>query len=169
MTGLIAWYLPVDGALAADATAALLPIKALAPPASEDRRLTDILARHKGKPVLLNFWATWCEPCREEMPSLARLAARWQAQGLAVQTVAVADSPAKADEFLREVLPKGHLLKLLHDHEQTISRSWSVHLLPTTIILDHGHRIVLRGQGAIDWDAPAIEEQLRTSLKQTRR
>lgn len=166
----LAWLLPLPMALAAGPAAATLkPVPAAATPASPDRRMADILARHQGKPVLLNFWATWCEPCREEMPALARLAARWQAKGLLVQTVAVADSPDKVKDFLWEVLPEGDALPVLHDREQDISRSWSVRMLPTTIVLDHGHRIVLRGQGAIDWDAPDIEEQLRTNLKQTRR
>jgi thiol-disulfide isomerase/thioredoxin len=162
--------LPPGPALAAEpAAAALQPVRAAAAPASPDRRLTKILTQHKGKPVLVNFWATWCEPCREEMPSLARLAERWRAAGFVVQTVAVADNPAKVKDFLWEVLPEGHTLPVLHDREQDISRAWSVRMLPTTIILNRGHRIVLRGQGAIDWDAPAIEEQLRTNLKQTRR
>lgn len=169
MTAIVAWHLPVRIALAADTAAPLQPVKTFAPPPSADKRLTEVLAQHKGKPVLLNFWATWCEPCREEMPSLARLAARWQAKGLVVQTVAVADNPAKVKDFLWEVLPEGDALPVLHDREQAISQSWAVRMLPTTIILDKGHRIVLRGQGAIDWDAPVIEEQLRTNLKQTRR
>jgi thiol-disulfide isomerase/thioredoxin len=168
-TAVLAWHMPVHVALAADAGATLLPVKSLAPPAAEDKRLADILARHQGKPVLLNFWATWCEPCREEMPSLERLAARWRAKGLLVQTVAVADNPNLVKDFLGEVLPEGHTLPVLHDREQATSRAWQVRMLPTTVILDHGHRIVLRGRGAIDWDAPDIEEQLRTTLKQTRR
>ena len=161
---------PPRMALAAEPAAGTLqPVAAGARLPSADKRLADILAQHQGEAVLVNFWATWCEPCREEMPSLARLAVRWRAKGLVVRTVAVADSPAKVNDFLRDVLPEGQALPVLHDRGQDISRAWAVRMLPTTIVLDHGHRIVLRGQGAIDWDAPAIEEQLRTNLKQTRR
>jgi len=136
------------------------PVAAQALPAVADARLKEALARHKGKPVVVNFWATWCEPCREEMPSLARLAARWQAQGLTVLTVAVADNAKRVDDFLWEILPENQTLPVLHDREQTISRAWGAYVLPTTVGLDRRHRIVLRGTGAIDWDAPTIDKQL---------
>ena len=143
------------------------PLKANAPqalPAGKDARLGHLLARHKGKAVVLNFWATWCEPCREEMPSLARLDARWQAKGLTVLTVAVADSEKRVEEFLWETLPGKQTLPVLHDREQTISRAWGARMLPTTVVLDRKHRIVARGRGAIDWDAPAIDKQLQSLL-----
>ena len=128
--------------------------------AGGDQRLAQVLAQHKGKPVLVNFWATWCEPCREEMPSLARLATRWQAKGLTVLTVAVADNAKRVDDFLWEALPGQQTLPVVHDREQTISRAWGARMLPATVILDRQHRIVARGMGAIDWDAPAIDKQL---------
>jgi thiol-disulfide isomerase/thioredoxin len=60
------------------------------------------LARFQGKVVVLNFWATWCGPCRQEMPGFERLNARWSARG--VQFVGIADDdPAKVDRFAREL------------------------------------------------------------------
>ncbi len=146
------------------AEAALKPVAPRSVAAGDDRRLAQLLAQHKGKPVLVNFWATWCEPCREEMPALARLAARWQAKGLTVLTVAVADNDKRVEDFLWETLPENQKLPVLHDREQTISRAWGARVLPTTVVLDRRHRIVLRGLGAIDWDAPAIDKQLKTLL-----
>nr|WP_171817293.1 redoxin domain-containing protein [Sulfuritalea hydrogenivorans] len=140
---------------------ALKTVTARSAPTTADPRLTQALAQHRGQPVVVNFWATWCEPCREEMPSLARLAKRWQAQGLTVLTVAVADNAKRVEEFLWEALPDQQTLAVLHDREQTISRAWGARMLPTSVVLDRRHRIVARGMGAIDWDAPAIDQQLK--------
>jgi len=156
------WLLLLPPVFAAGAdTTGLKPVAPRSMPASDDRRLAQLLERHKGKPVLVNFWATWCEPCREEMPALARLDKRWRAKGLAVLTVAVADNAKRVEEFLWETLPGQQTLPVLHDREQTISRAWGARVLPTTVALDRRHRVVLRGQGAIDWDAPAIDQQLK--------
>lgn len=139
----------------------LKPVTAQARPATSDSRLEQALTQHRGKPVVINFWATWCEPCREEMPALARFAARGQARGLAVLTVAVADNDKRVEDFLWEILPDKQTLPVLHDREQTISRAWGARVLPTTVVLDRRHRIVLRGMGAIDWDALAIDKQFK--------
>ena len=161
---LLCGFLLAPAAAAGAAPAALKPNTPQVMPAGRDSPLAQWLARHKGKAVVLNFWATWCEPCREEMPSLARLDARWSTRGLAVVTVAVADNAKRVDDFLWETLPDKQTLPVLHDREQTISRAWGARMLPTTLVLDRRHRIVARGLGAIDWDAPAIDRQLQTLL-----
>lgn len=127
-----------------------------------DQRLHAALAKHKGQPVVINFWATWCEPCREEMPSLQRLADRWQSKGLTVITVTVADNTRQAEEFLQET---GIKFTVLHDPSQSLSRPWGARILPTSLILDRRHQPRLRGQGAIDWDAPGIDQQLQALFK----
>lgn len=96
------------------------------------------------------------------MPSLQRLAARWQGRGLAVITVAVADNTRQVEDFLWEI---GVTLPVIHDHAQGLSRPWRARVLPTTLILDRQHRIRLRGQGAIDWDSPAIDQRLHPLFK----
>lgn len=130
------------------------------PPVMRDARLAQVLTQDKGSAVLVNFWASWCEPCREEMPALQRLAERWHGQGLTVITVAVADAPSV--DFLREI---SFLLPVLHDPDQAVATAWGVHLLPTTILLDRRHRLIARGRGAIDWDSAPMEKQLRTLLQ----
>lgn len=133
------------------------------PPRTADLRLKSFLAAHRGQVVLINFWATWCEPCREEMPSLQRLAKRWRDRGLVVVTVAVADNARRAEDYFWEL---GVELPVIDDPAQALSRSWGARALPTTLILDRGHRIRWRGQGAIDWDDDRIASKLDPLLRQ---
>jgi thiol-disulfide isomerase/thioredoxin len=126
-------------------------------PKSPDHRLHALIQSHAGRPVLINFWATWCEPCREEMPSLQRLANSGRDRGLVVITVAVADNLRHVEGFLREYDVS---LPVIDDREQAISRAWGARVVPTTLVLDRRHRIRLRGVGQIDWDSPAIHQQL---------
>ncbi len=131
-------------------------------PKSADQRLHAFLKAHKGKPVLINFWASWCEPCRDEMPAMQRFAKRWQGTGLALALVAVADNPRKADEFLW--LYEMQQL-LINDPAQGLSRPWGARVLPTTLILDRKHRIRLRSLGAVDWDAATTDQHFQRIIK----
>jgi thiol-disulfide isomerase/thioredoxin len=127
-----------------------------------DNQLTELLIQRKDSPVILNFWASWCDPCRAEMPSLQRLGQRWRDRGLSVLTIAVADKPGRSTQFLWDT---GVLLPLLEDPDQATARALGVKTLPTTLILDRAHRVVARGRGAIDWDAAAIDKQLQELLR----
>lgn len=138
------------------------PVVAAPPPGASDGPLATLIASYPGQPVIISFWASWCEPCRQEMPSLQRLAERWRARGLAVITVAVADQRSQIAAFLSEnELP----LAVVDDRERLVSRTWNIRLLPSTVILDRRHRIRLRGEGAVDWDSPAIDQTLQSLLK----
>jgi len=162
----VAWMfcaLSALGFYAPHAVAAeLVSVSEKIPLQQADVRLHEQLSTLKDRSVLINFWATWCEPCREEMPSLQRLATRSEGKGLAVITVAVADNKKQAEDFLWEI---GVTLPVIHDPAQGLSRPWHARVLPTTLILDRKHRIRLRGQGAIDWDNPVIDQQLQPLLK----
>ncbi len=131
-------------------------------PVVKDSRLAELLAQRRNTPVVLNFWATWCTPCREEMPALARLEDRWRARGLSVLTVSVSDSRDQASKFLWDV---GVVLPILDDRDQSAARALGVRALPTTIILDRNHRVAARVRGSIDWDSPAVDSQLLELLK----
>lgn len=149
------------GALGTGNAAELKAVAATPPPRSSDQRLQTLLDANKGRPVIINFWATWCEPCREEMPALQRLADRLRERGLVVITVTVADKPTAVENFLRE-----HAIRLpvVADREKIISRAWDIRALPATIVLDQRHRLRLRGLGLIDWDAPAVDAKLQALL-----
>ena len=131
-------------------------------PGPTDGPLPALIASYRGQPVIISFWASWCEPCRQEMPSLQRLAERWRALGLAVITVAVADQRSRIADFLSE---NELQLAVVDDRERIVSRAWGARLLPTTVVLDRRHRIRLRGEGAIDWDSPAIDQTLQPLMK----
>lgn len=131
-----------------------------------DRRLQAALAPYRGQPVVINFWASWCAPCRDEMPALQRFANRWGGHGLTVITIAVADNANRARDFLWEIDVD---LAVLDDADQTLGRSVGARALPTTLVLDHRHRVRLRAQGVVDWDAPSVEMAIKTLFKQSRR
>jgi thiol-disulfide isomerase/thioredoxin len=118
------------------------------------------LAALRGRPVMLNFWASWCEPCRAEMPSLDLLAARHERDGLVVLTVNFKDGVDTIRRFL-DAVPL--TLPVLLDRDGAVARAWGVSVLPTTLLIDrHGQpRGTVRGE--VDWtggDGRAIVEPL---------
>ena len=113
------------------------------------------LSDYAGKPVVLNFWATWCAPCRKEMPHLAALQ---EAMGdeIAVLTVATGRNPPEAiDRFFTEIgvtsLPKAT------DPKQEMARAFGVLGLPITVILDAEGREVARLLGDADWSSDSAQ------------
>ncbi|WP_128253237.1 TlpA family protein disulfide reductase [Falsirhodobacter deserti] len=104
-----------------------------------------------GKWTVLNFWATWCPPCRHEMPSLDRLQA--QRPDLAVVTVATGrNAVPKIREFFEEEGITN--LQALRDPDMALSRSVGVIGLPVTLILNPEGQIVGRLTGDAEWDSP---------------
>ncbi len=143
---------------AAAGAAGLVEEKPVAAPGSADARFAQQMSVHAGRPLVINFWASWCEPCRDEMPALSRLPKRLASSGVTVLTVAVADRESDAAKFMSDAQLS---LPVQHDRDQRISRSWGARLLPYTVVLDRRHRIVARAQGEIDWDDVAVIEQVR--------
>ncbi|TCO71158.1 TlpA family protein disulfide reductase [Rhodovulum euryhalinum] len=114
----------------------------------QDRGLSD----HRGQWVILNFWATWCPPCRHEMPSLDRLQARFGGPDFAVVTVATGrNSPQGIDRLFAELeietLPKWR------DPDSGLARQMGVMGLPVTVILNPEGQEIARMQGDAEWDS----------------
>lgn len=107
----------------------------------------------KGKVVLLNLWATWCIPCRAEMPSLARLEAKVADANFRVLAVAQdRGGREKVEKFLKEI--EATSLKPYLDTSMKSGRAWGVVGLPTTILIDKEGREVARLIGEAHWDSP---------------
>jgi len=120
----------------------------VATPAGGTLNLSDF----KGQVVLLNFWATWCEPCLEEMPAMERLAQAYRGRGLVVVALSVdREGAAVVRPFL-----KRHSLTLAVglDPDQSVARSQRVWALPSTFVLDRTLTRRYQAQGARDWASP---------------
>lgn len=91
------------------------------------------LSDFRGQIVVINFWATWCGPCRQEMPKLDALYKRYQRAGLVMWGVNVEDDPSLADKLLKE---NPVSFPILYDVSSTVSELYKVDAMPTTVIVD---------------------------------
>jgi thiol-disulfide isomerase/thioredoxin len=112
-----------------------------------DGTLVDLGAR-RGRVQLVNFWATWCEPCREEMPSLERLRGKLRGRPFDVVTVNFGESAASAARFVQKLHVK---LPVLLDPEKRIAEAWRVKGLPMTFLIDAKGKIRWYTFGERDW------------------
>ncbi|MCQ8241228.1 TlpA disulfide reductase family protein [Rhizosaccharibacter radicis] len=118
------------------------------------------LADYKGRPVVLNFWATWCVPCVSELPALSRLAAATAPDGVAVLTVSVDRGGVDAvQRFFRSHAIVG--LPVLSDPHSAALSALNIDGIPTTLLVDREGRERARAQGAIDWNQPDSRDVLR--------
>jgi thiol-disulfide isomerase/thioredoxin len=122
--------------------------------AGKEHRLDD----YRGKVVVINFWATWCEPCREEMPSLNRLKTQMADTPFAILAVDMGEGEARIKAFL-EKTPVD--FPVLLDRDSAVSKLWKVRVLPTTLVLDPDTRIRYMVIGELDWSSAEVEKRLR--------
>ncbi len=150
------------GAAGADAAEQLGPAEGAKPPfVLNDLRGTDVpLAAQQGRVVLLHFFATWCEPCREELPALRRLVERSAGKPIAVLAISVGEVDARVARFM-ESMPVN--FPVLLDRERAVAKSWDVYALPTTYVLDEALNARLVVNGDFAWDT-LTPEQLRDMI-----
>jgi thiol-disulfide isomerase/thioredoxin len=120
------------------------------------------LADYRGQVLLINFWATWCEPCREEMPSMQRLKERLAGQPLAVLAVNYGESRQKVGEFVRRL---GVELPVLLDPGQQAARAWKVRVLPASFLVGPDGRVRYAVVGEIDWASDDAVNTVRSLLR----
>jgi peroxiredoxin len=106
-----------------------------------------------GKPVVLNFWATWCAPCREEMPEFVAAYDRYQDDGLVIVGVNAQEAASQAAEFMAEY---GVDFPVALDTRGDVQQLYNVRGLPTTVFIDREGRIVDRWVGLLT--GPLLEE-----------
>ncbi|HTW57492.1 MAG TPA: TlpA disulfide reductase family protein [Terriglobales bacterium] len=115
------------------------------------------LSQFRGQVVVLNFWATWCAPCVEEMPSLVEMQRRMKAKGITVVAVSMDVDASAYREFLKE-----HNVDLLtvRDPEQKSSSLYGTFKFPETYVIDRNGIMRRKFIGAVDWTEPDITEFL---------
>jgi len=113
------------------------------------------LADHRGEVVLLNFWATWCPPCVEELPSLARLRRRMAGKGLATITVSVDQSADEVRGFLAKQPGGVDALPVALDPERRVPASYGTEKFPETFLIDRRGIIRYKMIYKRDWAGPA--------------
>ena len=122
------------------------------------------LKDYTGKVVLLNFWATFCKPCLEELPSLLKLQKDYRNRPLA--TVAVSQDPRRStiQSFVRTRMPKPlpRTLNILWDPDNRIAPQWGTRQIPETYVIDKQGRVVARLVSAYDWMRPDVRRLLDT-------
>ncbi|MBI1391668.1 MAG: redoxin family protein [Alphaproteobacteria bacterium] len=125
-------------------------------------RLTDF----EGKAVVVNFWATWCAPCRVELPSLDALAARLEGEDVEVLLVAADPRGRNAAETMLADLGVRHATSLIDQKLQLVSAIGGPAALPITIIYDRNGVEVGRLVGEADWASPEAEALVRRAMAQ---
>ena len=116
----------------------------------------------KGRAVLLNFWASWCEPCRAEMPGLQQLADRLGPGRLLVLAINFKEAAARALRFAQST---GLTLPVLLDLDGQAARRWGLKVFPSTLTLDWRGQPRHRVQGEMDWTGSAAEKLIAQLLR----
>ena len=123
------------------------------------------LEEFRGQVVMLDFWATWCPPCREEMPALVKLAKEYESQGLVFLAASRDDgdmAPQLVDGFIRRHLPE--LKPYVVYANDDMARAFQVSALPTLYFLDREGKVMDAQRGALSEDA--LRRRIERALKQ---
>ncbi len=107
----------------------------------------------KGEVLLLNFWATWCPPCRREIPSMALLHDKYASRGLKIIAVSVDQRREDLVDFMKEYrMP----FQVLHDADSAVSRQYGVFRYPESFLIDRDGKVLRHLIGAVDWMSEPI-------------
>jgi peroxiredoxin len=116
----------------------------------------------KGKVVLINFWATWCGPCREEMPSLERLYRHFKYEKFTLLGVDIMEHPETVKRFVREY---NLSFPILLDKAGDVSAKYAANAIPTTYIIDKEGKAVGKAIGPREWDGDHAKDLINELLE----
>jgi len=120
------------------------------------------LSSYRGKVVIMNFWATWCPPCRVEMPSMETLYRRFNAQGLEILAIDIGEDASMVRQFIRD---SGYTFPIMFDSANRVSSIYGIEAIPTTYIIDREGKIIGRIVGSIMWDNQRVIAAIDALLK----
>ena len=119
------------------------------------------LSNYSGSVVFLNFWATWCPPCREEMPSMQSLYERYGDDGLVMLAVNLLESEPEASDFVEHF---GYTFPVLLDLDGRAGTTYAVRAIPTTYIINRRGQIIGMRPGYHNWEDPTVIDAFDTLL-----
>jgi len=121
------------------------------------------LQEQRGKVVLVNFWATWCGPCRKEMPHLNRIADKYRGSGLVLLGVNIDDDVRNAADVAAKL---GVKFPVLLDTDKKVSKLYDLSTMPSTLVIDRNGRVRFLHRGYQDGYEEAYDKQVRELLKE---
>jgi peroxiredoxin len=140
-------------------------------PAAPELRLKSLdggeydLSTVKGRVVVVNFWATWCPPCIEELPTMQKLWEKTRDQGLDVLAVNVGEPADRIQQFLHEFEPE-LTFPILLDPDGEAFQAWDVRGLPKTYVVDKRGQVIYEAEGGRNMNSEHIREQLRALINE---
>jgi thiol-disulfide isomerase/thioredoxin len=121
------------------------------------------LAGFLGRVVLVHFFATWCEPCRAEMASLRQMQSKLGGQTFVIVPISVAEADGAVRRFFAgDSLP----FTILLDRDRSVAKSWNVHTLPSSVVLDRNLKPRFMAEGDVDWARPDVMSTVADLLKE---
>jgi thiol-disulfide isomerase/thioredoxin len=161
----LAWLVPVTSFAALGHGLSRLPTPIAAP----DFTLEDMdgetytLSKLRGKVVMVNFWATWCPPCREEIPSMEAVYQSLRDKGFIVLAINQWESPDHVFSYMGQ-LDVYPTFPILFDRDSSVSDSYGVKGLPTTLLIDKQGRVVYRAVGGRNFNHPEVRALIQQMI-----
>lgn len=115
------------------------------------------LNHFKGKPLIVNFWATWCPPCRAELPSFNRAWSKLKNKGVNMIAINIGEDPNAVFNFIKEYPID---FRVLLDQESDQLKNWQMNGLPTTFILNYKGEVVYQAIGEREWDNDTLLQKV---------